>query len=82
MTPARITAGLLLIAFACLAMALLTSCASIPVPPFGERRGELGNLQVGVTVKYIPAQNPDLPGDNNLSYAWSKFGEAKALKDK
>jgi hypothetical protein len=27
-------------------------------------------------------QNPDLPADDNLSYAWSKFGEAKALKDK
>jgi hypothetical protein len=30
----------------------------------------------------MPVQNPDIPADDNLSYAWSKFGEAKALKDK
>ena len=54
----------------------------MPVPPFGDRRGELGNLQVAVSVKYIPLQNPDLPGNDSLSHAWSKFGEAKALKDK
>ena len=61
---------------------LLTSCVSVPVPPFGDRMGELGNLQVSVSVKYIPLTNPELPGDNNLTHAWSKFGEAKALKDK
>jgi hypothetical protein len=61
---------------------LLTSCVSVPVPPFGDRMGELGNLQVSVSVKYIPLTNPELPGDSTLNYAWSKFGEAKALKDK
>jgi hypothetical protein len=61
---------------------LLTSCVSVPVPPFGDRMGELGNLQVSVSVKYIPLTNPELPGDSNLTHAWSKFGEAKALEDK
>lgn len=82
MKSRRIAAGLIIFAFACLAIAFLTSCVSVPVPPFGDRRGELGNLQVSVSVKYIPLTNPELPGDNNLNYAWSKFGEAKALKDK
>lgn len=82
MNPRRIAAGLIVIAFVCLALAFLTSCVSVPVPPFGDRRGELGNLQVSVSVKYIPLTNPELPGDNNLTHAWSKFGEAKALKDK
>jgi hypothetical protein len=80
MRPRRIAAGLIVIAF--VALAFLTSCVSVPVPPFGDRRGELGNLQVCVSVKYIPLTNPELPGDSNLTHAWSKFGEAKALKDK
>lgn len=80
MKPRRIAAGLIVVAF--VALAFLTSCVSVPVPPFGDRRGELGNLQVAVSVKYIPLTNPDLPGDSTLNYAWSKFGEAKALKDK
>ncbi len=80
MKPRRIAAGLIVVAF--VALAFLTSCVSVPVPPFGDRRGELGNLQVSVSVKYIPLTNPELPGDSNLTHAWSKFGEAKALKDK
>jgi hypothetical protein len=80
MRPRRIAAALIVVAF--VALAFLTSCVSVPVPPFGDRRGELGNLQVSVSVKYIPLTNPDLPGDQNLNHAWSKFGEAKALKDK
>ena len=80
MKPRRIAAGLIVVAF--VALAFLTSCVSVPVPPFGDRRGELGNLQVAVSVKYIPLTNPELPGNDALSHAWSKFGEAKALKDK
>jgi hypothetical protein len=64
------------------ALFLLTGCVTVPVPPFGDRRGELGNLQVAVSVKYIPTQNPDIPGDRNLQHAWEQFGLAKALKDK
>ena len=80
MTPGRIAAAMIVFAF--LALAFLTSCVSVPVPPFGDRQGELGNLQVSVSVKYIPFQNPELPGNDALSHAWSKFGEAKALNDK
>ena len=82
MKPGHIVLGMIIIAMSLLAMAFLTSCVSVPVPPFGDRRGELGNLQVSVSVKYIPLQNPELPGNDALSHAWSKFGEAKALKDK
>ena len=71
-----------MIVFAFLALAFLTSCVSVPVPPFGDRMGELGNLQVSLSVKYIPLTNPELPGNDALAHAWSKFGEAKALKDK
>ena len=80
MRPRRIAAGLIVFAF--LTLAFLTSCVSVPVPPFGDQRGELGNLQVSLSVKYIPLTNPELPGNDALAHAWSKFGEAKALKDK
>ena len=80
MKPRRIAAAMIVFAF--LALAFLTSCVSVPVPPFGDRQGELGNLQVSVSVKYIPLQNPELPGNDALAHAWSKFGEAKVLKDK
>ena len=80
MKPRRIAAAMIVFAF--LALAFLTSCVSVPVPPFGDRMGELGNLQVSLSVKYIPLTNPELPGNDALAHAWSKFGEAKALKDK
>ncbi len=82
MNPKQVAATLMIIGWLCLAMAFLSSCVSIPVPPFGDRQGELGNLQVSVSVKYMPVTNPDLPGNDNLAYAWGKFGEAKVLKDK
>ena len=82
MTPARVAAAMVMLGWIFLALAFLTSCVSVPIPPFGDRMGELGNVQVSVSVKYLPVTNPDLPGNDSLAYAWSKFGEAKVLKDK
>lgn len=81
MKPKFVSLAIVTLLFAA-ALFLLTGCVTIPVPPFGDRRGELGNLQVSVSVKYIPLTNPELPGNDALAHAWSKFGEAKALKDK
>lgn len=81
MKPKFVTLAIAALLF-CAALFLLTSCVSVPVPPFGDRQGELGNLQVSVSVKYIPLTNPELPGNDALAHAWSKFGEAKVLKDK
>ena len=80
MKPRRIAAAMIVFAF--LALAFLTSCVSVPVPPFGERVGEMGSLQFSLGVKYLPATEPERPGDANLAFAWQKFGEAKLLKDK
>ena len=83
MKPKHLSLAIVALLFA-VALFLLTGCVTIPIPPFGneEQRGSLGNLQVSVSVKYIPLTNPDLPGDDSLKYAWAKFGEAKVLKDK
>ena len=82
MNPKQATAGLMLLGWLLIACSFLTSCVSIPIPPFGDQQGQLGNLQLSVSVKYLPLQNPDLPGNDNLAYAWGKFGQAKVLKDK
>ncbi len=61
--------------------ALLTGCVTIPVPPFGESRGALGDLKVSVTVQYFPKTNP-LQSTHETDYAFRKLIESKTLKDK
>lgn len=63
---------------------LLGGCVSIPVPPFGQNRGELGDLQVKVAVSYFPKSSPERPPSDSMTYAWSQFGKTqpKLLKDK
>ncbi len=82
MNARRIALALILLSFVFLGMAFLTSCVSVPIPPFGQHIGELGNLQLALSAKYIPNTPPETPGDNGMAFAWSKFGEAKLLKDK
>ena len=82
MNARRIALLLILLSFAFLGMAFLTSCVNVPIPPFGNRIGELGNLQLSLGVKYIPNTPPESPADNGIAFAWQKFGEAKLLKDK
>ena len=82
MRPRRIALLLVLLSFVFLGMGFLTSCVSVPIPPFGDRIGELGNLQLALSAKYIPNTPPESPGDTGMAFAWSKYGEAKLLKDK
>jgi hypothetical protein len=64
--------------------ALLTSCVTIPVPPFGESRGALGDLKVSVTVQYLPRVQNQTPATASQSHAWDQFlkSQPKTLKDK
>ena len=82
MRPRRLALLLVLLSFVFLGMAFLTSCVSVPIPPFGDRIGELGNLQLALSAKYIPNVPPETPGDTSMAFAWQKYGEAKLLKDK
>lgn len=74
------TTNLILIA----ATLVVGGCVSIPVPPFGQNRGELGDLQVKVAVSYVPKSSPERPPTDSMAYAWSQFGKTqpKLLKDK
>ena len=82
MNARRIALALILLSFVFLGMAFLTSCVNVPIPPFGQHIGELGNLQLALSAKYIPNTPPESPGDTGMAFAWQKFGEAKLLKDK
>jgi len=82
MNARRIALLMVLLSFVFLGMAFLTSCVNVPIPPFGARIGELGNLQLALSAKYIPNTPPESPGENGIAFAWSKYGEAKLLRDK
>ena len=64
--------------------ALLTGCVTIPVPPFGESRGALGDLKVSVTVQYLPRVQNQTPATASQAHAWEQFlkSQPKTLKDK
>jgi hypothetical protein len=82
MNARRIALMLVLLSFAFLGMAFLTSCVNVPIPPFGQHIGEIGNLQLSLSAKYIPNVTPESSGDNAMAFAWQKYGEAKLLRDK
>ena len=82
MTPKQIAAVLMILGWLFLAMAFLTSCVAVPVPPFGDRIGEAGTLNIRLAVNY----EPRLPESSSPSvdFAWSEFLKAapKTLRDK
>ena len=82
MNARRIALLLVLLSFVFLGMAFLTSCVNVPIPPFGDRIGELGNLQLALSAKYLPNVPPETTGNNGMAFAWQKYGEAKLLKEK
>jgi len=61
-----------------IAAILLSSCVSMPIPPYGEHQGKLGSIRL--VVSYVPYQNPDREADANVVYAWQHF--SKTIKDK
>ena len=82
MNARRIALLMVLLSFVFLGMAFLTSCVNVPIPPFGDRIGELGNLQLALSARYIPNTPAESLGEKGMAFAWSKYGEAKLLKDK
>ena len=63
---------------------LIAGCVSVPIPPFGDRVGDLGTLKLSVKVDYLPKSSPEREPDDSVHYAWKQFGIAqpKLLKDK
>jgi hypothetical protein len=83
MTPKQVAAVLMIIGWLCLAMAFLTSCVAVPMPPFGDRVGEAGTLHIRATVRFEPRLTEGERENANLLHALSQFQQIlPALKDK
>ena len=83
MNPKRVAAVLMILGWLCLAMAFLTSCVAVPMPPFGDRAGEAGTLHIRTTIRFEPRLSDSEANNRDL---WNAFGEFQksipALKDK
>jgi hypothetical protein len=68
---------------ALLALTLLPGCVTIPIPPWGEQRGNLGDLKLSVSVAYLP-KTTTTPATASQSHAWNQFLATKppTLHDK
>jgi hypothetical protein len=67
-----------------LSLLAVGGCVSIPVPPFGESRGELGDLHLRLDVRFAPKSSLERTPTSAMQYAWGQFGQTqpKLLKDK
>lgn len=61
-----------------IAVAFLTSCVTIPIPPGGEHQGKLGAIKLSIS--YVPYHNINIGMDQSTKYALEHF--SKTLKDK
>jgi hypothetical protein len=63
---------------------LIAGCVSVPVPPFGDRVGDLGTLKLSVKAEYLPKSSLERKPTDFMQYAWSQFSKTqpKLLKDK
>ena len=83
MTPKQVAAVLMLLGWLFLALAFLTSCVAVPMPPFGDRVGEAGTLHIRATVRFEPRLTEGERENANLLHALSQFQQTlPALKDK
>jgi hypothetical protein len=83
MTPPRVAATMVMLGWIFLALAFLTSCVAVPMPPFGDRVGEAGTLHIRTSVRFEPRLTE---GEANNRDLWNALGEFQktipALKDK
>jgi hypothetical protein len=81
--PPRIAAAMVILGWIFLALAFLTSCVSVPMPPFGDRIGEAGTLHIRTSVRFEPRLSEGEAANRDL---WNALGEFQksipALKDK
>lgn len=61
-----------------IAVAFLTSCVTIPIPPNGEHQGKLGAIKLSIS--YVPYQTQNAEANPSMKYALEHF--SKTLKDK
>ena len=83
MNPKQVAAVLMILGWLFLALAFLTSCVAVPMPPFGDRVGEAGTLHIRTVVRFEPRLTEGERENANLLHALSQFQQIlPALKDK
>jgi hypothetical protein len=66
-----------------LAAVLLSGCVTVPIPPFGDRIGELGDLKISLSVQYLPRFSSEQKPDPALTHAQRQFQlSLRTQKDK
>lgn len=67
-----------------ISLLLVGGCVTMPIPPFGDKRGELGQLHLRLDVRYEPRFSPERTPTDDMQYAWQQFGQTqpKLLKEK
>lgn len=81
--PEKIAAALILLAFFFLALAFLTSCVAVPVPPFGDRVGDAGTLHIKTSVRFEPRLTDTERDAQSLLHALEQFQlSTRTLRDK
>ena len=83
MTPKQVAAVLMILGWLFLALAFLTSCVAVPMPPFGDRIGDAGTLHIRTSIRFEPRLSESETASRDL---WNALGEFQksipALKDK
>jgi len=83
MTPKQVAAVLMILGWIFLALAFLTSCVAVPVPPFGDRVGEAGTLHIRTSVRFEPRLSEGERDAAGLLHALDQFQlSTRTLRDK
>jgi len=76
MKPKKFALVIIVISFMLLGSSFLTGCVSVPIPPAGDKVGELGHIKISLKFQYISATQPDIDWFNPL------IPQPKLYKDK
>jgi len=83
MNPKQVAAVLMILGWLFLALAFLTSCVAVPMPPFGDRVGEAGTLHIRTSIRYEPRLSEGEAANRDLWHAFGQFQQTlPAWKDK
>lgn len=83
MKPGKLAAALIILSWLFLAMAFLTSCVAVPVPPFGDHVGEAGTLHIRTSLRFEPRLSESERDAAGLFHALEQFQlTTRTLRDK
>jgi hypothetical protein len=76
MKPKKIALVIIVMSFMLFGAAFLTGCVSVPIPPTGDKAGDLGYIKISLKFQYLPKTQPDINWFNPI------IPQPKLYKDK